>query len=385
MPLDNLLRIQNKTASDILHSYSSGLLPQSLLFYGPKNSGRLTGAMDLSFFLTGNEENRDILRSNSIIYLPFRELGGRIKTALELFKTQKTRSARLFLIESVRLTLMQYHPALSVSASSTSSQYFSLAGEIDETLLRAEDNRDYSDKEINEIVKSVERCLDPRFLYCGKKNPSAVSIDQIRAVQEYFSQLGEEKVVVFENVEDATDGAKNSLLKMLEEPEEKSHMILLSSNPQKLLETILSRVRKFQFPPLGEKKTATLIKEKFGVWEEYPSFDSFFFEKGSGEEARREFDKDLDAVSEALILSKPLVGEKEEEILTSLEKLSAWSHFVESLLYLLENAWKEGRISSINAKKKAEILNSYSISTDVYNMGQRMAFDLLLREAISVK
>ena len=385
MPLDNLLRIQNKTASDILHSYSSGLLPQSLLFYGPKNSGRLTGAMDLSFFLTGNEENRDILRSNSIIYLPFRELGGRIKTALELFKTQKTRSARLFLIESVRLTLMQYHPSLSVSASSTSSQYFSLAGEIDEVLLRAEDNRDYSDKEINEIVKSVERCLDPRFLYCGKKNPSAVSIDQIRAVQEYFSQLGEEKVVVFENVEDATDGAKNSLLKMLEEPEEKSHMILLSSNPQKLLETILSRVRKFQFPPLGEKKTATLIKEKFGVWEEYPSFDSFFFEKGSGEEARREFDKDLDAVSEALILSKPLVGEKEEEILTSLEKLSAWSHFVESLLYLLENAWKEGRISSINAKKKAEILNSYSISTDVYNMGQRMAFDLLLREAISVK
>ena len=385
MPLDNLLRIQNKTASDILHSYSSGLLPQSLLFYGPKNSGRLTGAMDLSFFLTGNEENRDVLRSNSIIYLPFRELGGRIKTALELFKTQKTRSARLFLIESVRLTLMQYHPSLSVSASSTSSQYFSLAGEIDEALLRAEDNRDYSDKEINEIVKSVERCLDPRFLYCGKKNPSAVSIDQIRAVQEYFSQLGEEKVVVFENVEDATDGAKNSLLKMLEEPEEKSHMILLSSNPQKLLETILSRVRKFQFPPLGEKKTATLIKEKFGVWEEYPSFDSFFFEKGSGEEARREFDKDLDAVSEALILSKPLVGEKEEEILTSLEKLSAWSHFVESLLYLLENAWKEGRISSINAKKKAEILNSYSISTDVYNMGQRMAFDLLLREAISVK
>ena len=385
MPLDNLLRIQNKTASDILHSYSSGLLPQSLLFYGPKNSGRLTGAMDLSFFLTGNEENRDVLRSNSIIYLPFRELGGRIKTALELFKTQKTRSARLFLIESVRLTLMQYHPALSVSASSTSSQYFSLAGEIDEVLLRAEDNRDYNDKEINEIVKSVERCLDPRFLYCGKKNPSAVSIDQIRAVQEYFSQLGEEKVVVFENVEDATDGAKNSLLKMLEEPEEKSHMILLSSNPQKLLETILSRVRKFQFPPLGEKKTATLIKEKFGVWEEYPSFDSFFFEKGSGEEARREFDKDLDVVSEALILSKPLVGEKEEEILTSLEKLSAWSHFVESLLYLLENAWKEGRLSSINAKKKAEILNSYSISTDVYNMGQRMAFDLLLREAISVK
>ena len=186
-------------------------------------------------------------------------------------------------------------------------------------------------------------------------------------------------------MEAATEGAKNSLLKMLEEPEEKSHMILISSNPQKLLETILSRVRKFQFPPLGEKKTAQIIKDKFGVWEYYPSFDSFFFEKGSGEEARREFDEDLKIVSKALISSKPLMGDKEEEILSSIEKLSAWSHFVESLLYLLEKAWKDGSLSNRNAKKKAEILNSFFISTDVYNMGPRMAFDILLREASSVK
>ena len=280
---------------------------------------------------------------------------------------------------------MQYHPALSVAATNTSSSYFSMAGEIDELLLDFEDDVDLSDKEMKAFSDEIERCLDPRFLYGGKKNPSPVSIDQIRAVQEYFSQLGEEKIVVFENVEDATEGAKNSLLKMLEEPEDKSHMILISSNPQKLLETILSRVRKFQFPSLGEKKTSLLIKKKFSVWEDYPSFDSFFFEKGSGEEARKEFEEDLRIVSESLLSSVFLPGEKEEEILSSIEKLSAWSHFVESLLYLLEKAWKEGRISSMDAKKKGDILNSYFISTDVYNMGPRMAFDLLLREAISVK
>ena len=385
MPLDNLFEIQNNTASDILDSYNSGLLPQSLLFYGPRNSGRLTGAMDLSFLLTGEEDKRDILRSQSIIYLPQREMGARIKTALQLFKTQRTRASRLFLLESLRLVLMQYHPALSVAATNTSSSYFSMAGEIDELLLDFEDDVDLSDKEMKAFSNEIERCLDPRFLYGGKKNPSPVSIDQIRAVQEYFSQLGEEKIVVFENVEDATEGAKNSLLKMLEEPEDKSHMILISSNPQKLLETILSRVRKFQFPSLGEKKTSLLIKKKFSVWEDYPSFDSFFFEKGSGEEARKEFEEDLRTVSESLLSSVFLPGEKEEEILSSIEKLSAWSHFVESLLYLLEKAWKEGRISSMDAKKKGDILNSYFISTDVYNMGPRMAFDLLLREAISVK
>ena len=139
MPLDNLFEIQNNTASDILDSYNSGLLPQSLLFYGPRNSGRLTGAMDLSFLLTGEEDKRDILRSQSIIYLPQREMGARIKTALELFKTQRTRASRLFLLESLRLVLMQYHPALSVAATNTSSSYFSMAGEIDELLLDFED------------------------------------------------------------------------------------------------------------------------------------------------------------------------------------------------------------------------------------------------------
>ena len=84
----------------------------------------------------------------------------------------------------------------------------------------------------------------------------------------------------------------------------------------------------------------------------------YIFEKGSGEEARKEFEEDLRIVSESLLSSVFLPGEKEEEILSSIEKLSAWSHFVESLLYLLEKAWKEGRISSMDAKKKGDILKS---------------------------
>ena len=135
-----------------------------------------------------------------------------------------------------------------------------------------------------------------------------------------------------------------------------------------------SYIIRFQFPSLGEKKTSLLIKKKFSVWEDYPSFDSFFFEKGSGEEARKEFEEDLRTVSESLLSSVFLPGEKEEEILSSIEKLSAWSHFVESLLYLLEKAWKEGRISSMDAKKKGDILNSYFISTDVYNYDDHCSF-----------
>lgn len=385
MPLDNLSFFQPEKAKEIWDNYSSSLLPRSILFHGPRNSGRLTGALDLSFILTGEEEKRDILRSSDIIFLPHREMGSRIKAALELFKTQRTRASRFFLLESVRLVLMQYHPVFSAVSTNTTLPYFSLAGEVNEALMDAEDDKDFSEKEINDLVKIIERCIDPKFLYQGKKAPSSVSIDQVRACQDYFSTTGRERVVIFEDVEDSTDGAKNSLLKMLEEPKERSHMILISKNPQKLLETILSRVRKFQFPSLGEKKTADLIRKKFNVWEHYNSIDSFFFEKGSGEEVRKEFDECISMVFDSVKNSKPLSSENLERVLSTLEKLSAWRHGAESLLYLLEKAWKEGELSSYKMKKTTDLLTRYLLSTDVYNMGPRMAFDLLLREAVSVK
>jgi DNA polymerase-3 subunit delta' len=61
--------------------------------------------------------------------------------------------------------------------------------------------------------------------------------------------------------------ASNALLKTLEEPPEKSMIILISSNPSKLLPTILSRVKKIRFKPL-KKEEITLILTQKGVDEE---------------------------------------------------------------------------------------------------------------------
>jgi DNA polymerase-3 subunit delta' len=61
---------------------------------------------------------------------------------------------------------------------------------------------------------------------------------------------GERRVFVVEAAEEMRDESQNALLKTLEEPPGFAHLILLSSEPEALLETIASRCQPVEFAPL---------------------------------------------------------------------------------------------------------------------------------------
>lgn len=61
---------------------------------------------------------------------------------------------------------------------------------------------------------------------------------------------GEKRVFVIEAAEAMRDESQNALLKTLEEPPDFVHLILLSSEPAQLLETIASRCQPIDFAPL---------------------------------------------------------------------------------------------------------------------------------------
>ncbi len=61
---------------------------------------------------------------------------------------------------------------------------------------------------------------------------------------------GEKRVFVLAAAELMRDESQNALLKTLEEPPEFAHLILLSSEPAQLLETIASRCQPIEFAPL---------------------------------------------------------------------------------------------------------------------------------------
>ncbi|MEK7583264.1 MAG: AAA family ATPase [Patescibacteria group bacterium] len=81
-------------------------------------------------------------------------------------------------------------------------------------------------------------------------------IDAIRDVKQFLSLTpfaGTAKIAIIDHAEKLTEDAQNALLKMLEEPNRSSICILVTSSPDSLLPTILSRCQQFFFPAHGRK------------------------------------------------------------------------------------------------------------------------------------
>lgn len=90
-----------------------------------------------------------------------------------------------------------------------------------------------------------------------------VLIGQIRQIREFFSlgsYFGGHKVVIVDAFDRLGQAASSALLKILEEPPEKSVIILLSDHPAMIMPTILSRVQKVRF--FGSETTNEAIDKK---------------------------------------------------------------------------------------------------------------------------
>jgi len=82
-----------------------------------------------------------------------------------------------------------------------------------------------------------------------------IVIDQVRAAQEFLSlrAVGDGgKLLIVDGAHLLNEEAANALLKTLEEPPAGSHVVLVTSRPGSLLQTIHSRCRSIGFAPLGE-------------------------------------------------------------------------------------------------------------------------------------
>ena len=90
----------------------------------------------------------------------------------------------------------------------------------------------------------------------GQAEASGIGIDQIRRVvaarMGFGPHEGRALVFIVREAEELTPQAANSLLKTLEEPPAKTHFVLLTSRPNRLLDTIRSRTLPVRFGPLPE-------------------------------------------------------------------------------------------------------------------------------------
>ncbi len=95
-----------------------------------------------------------------------------------------------------------------------------------------------------------------------------VKIDQVRALHHDLSLRpveGRYRVAIFDQFEAATVEAQNALLKTLEEPPDYVVLIVLASDPELLLPTIVSRCQQVPLRPLTIAQVRAALIEKWNV------------------------------------------------------------------------------------------------------------------------
>lgn len=118
--------------------------------------------------------------------------------------------------------------------------------------------------------RSCRKILKDRHPDIINIHPSgaAIKIDQIREVNRRLALKAHEaalRFVVIRNAEKMNTEAGNALLKMLEEPPEKTIFILISRQASDLLPTVVSRCRHIRFNPVSVASLSRFLTEKYDL------------------------------------------------------------------------------------------------------------------------
>lgn len=264
-------------AADIRHNR----LPGAILFSGSEASGKLTAALETARILSCHEnpqgkwlcecpsclQHKSLICSNLMLMGP-RDCSLEISAAAKTFtdayfiNAKFIDAARYLFLRSVRKLTLRFNGILWEGDSSL-NKIGSLIEEINENLEVLDFPRELPDitevKKICEEISKLCNKLEEDFLY------DSIPINQVRNMEAWAHIKTEEgrKTVIIENADRMQTSVRNALLKILEEPPEDVVFILLTSKRNAIMQTILSRVRTYNFADRTLEQQREVIQRVF--------------------------------------------------------------------------------------------------------------------------
>ncbi|MDP4989858.1 MAG: DNA polymerase III subunit delta', partial [Marivita lacus] len=96
----------------------------------------------------------------------------------------------------------------------------------------------------------------------AKRLKAQITVDEVRRLKGFFalsSADGGRRVVIVDTADDMNVSAANAILKLLEEPPDRTTLLLVSHQPSRLLPTIRSRCRELRLAPLNAADMAQAL------------------------------------------------------------------------------------------------------------------------------
>lgn len=206
--------------------------------------------------------------------------------------------------------------------------------------LQCENRNDTEPCEECHSCKQAQSGNHPDIIFISHEKPNTISVDDIRsqingdvAIKPYS---GPKKIYIMNEGEKMTVQAQNALLKTLEEPPEYAVIIILTSNVNAFLPTIISRCVVLNMKPVKDAQIKQFLMEEM----EIPSYKAdvcVAFARGNVGKARllaksEEFDK----VKEEAITLLKYIGDMEiHEIVAAIKKINEYKFDVNDYMDIL--------------------------------------------------
>jgi len=203
----------------------------------------------------------------------------------------------------------------------------------------------------------------------------SIGIDKIRELKRtsYLSPQGKFRINIINNAHLLTIEAANSLLKILEEPPERTIFILITPFPEKLPDTVISRCLPVHFSPIPTKSIEEKIKERVENQEEVKLISRI--SNGSLRKAYEAMDKDK-------------LTQRKEIISYFISFLKGNRTYIEFVRYMEKvEDFKEAIISfeevvsdmvSIKRVKEESLIKNLDFLQDIFDLSISLSMDALI-------
>jgi DNA polymerase-3 subunit gamma/tau len=238
-----------------------------MLFFGPPASGKGSAALELARVLScqgENGENRTApwncscpacarhryLLHGDLLMLGPRPFAAEITASRAAFLRESASAAtRVFFIRAARKLLARFSPVLWEEDPKL-GKISPLLQAVEEGLSEFESLTATGEAAPAEALEKLTGSILEGALKLEDDGISAlIPIARIRRAA-YWGRLapnGRRKILLIENADRMQEGARNSLLKILEEPPEALTIVLTAQRREAIMPTILSRLRPYRF------------------------------------------------------------------------------------------------------------------------------------------
>ncbi len=367
-------------------------LPASLLFYGDNYNAKLTTALELARILSCEKdgkwgcscvscEKHRLLENPSTIMLGSRYFIEEIEAFADVLRRNRQQTNQYQFVRAVRKLTRRFDQQI------WEGQEKKLKG-LDLNLEKIEIILDsvYPGKNLPE-EKKLEKILLDAVNICKKivdfLNIDNIPIDQIRNITywAHTTFTGSAKVIIIEGADRMGEASRNALLKIIEEPPPFVYFLLISTRKSKIIPTILSRVRTYNFKSRTEAEETYILNRIFKEEsKEYKNLRDYFISmNGVNISILRQH---ANKIIEILINRKDIVLEDFSEILEIINENHIFRLLLEEIIFILHGkiiSFEDTNKISVTVMQKWNVLIHKSLSNRLlYNMNTRLIFETLL-------